>query len=411
MKLLFYNHTGQVSGAERVLLQILSQGKGGHFMPVVVCPTQGPLARLVADLDLRCESVDQLQARFTCRPDRLVRYLISFARVIRQVRACVNKVQPDLVHANAIRAGLVISAATIGTGVPIIWHVHDLLPRHPFSPGIRLFALSSSRTRILAVSQIVAENFRGNLLRWFKGRVRVAVVRNAVDLNRFHSDPVTRGSSRKELGLSHADQVVGIIGQLTPRKGQLELIRVFKEVALRNPAAVLLVVGAPIFNRDAHYEQKLKETAADLGIANRIRFLGQRNDVDKIILALDLLVLNSKAEAFPLAAIEGMASGTPVIATNVGGVPELIAHGETGWLIRPGDRVALANAIVELLRDPALRARIANNGQQLVSLSFSQERFRSEFDTFCAWAVRRDAPAEIGYRSIITSVATPQRES
>lgn len=411
MKVLFYNHTGLVSGAERVLLQILSQSKAGHFMPVVVCPTQGPLAGLVADLDLRCESVDQLQARFTLRPDRLVRYLISFARVIWQVRACVNKIQPDLIHANSIRAGLVISAATIGTGVPVIWHAHDLLPRHPLSPAIRLFALSSSRTRILAVSQIVAENFRGNLLRWFKNRTHVGVVRNAVDLNRFHPDPVARGAFRKELGLSHADRVVGIIGQLTPRKGQLELIRAFAEVALRNPAAVLLVVGAPIFNRDADYAQRLRETAADLGIANQIRFLGQRNDVDKIIRALDLLVLNSKAEAFPLAALEGMASGTPVIATSVGGVPELITHGETGWLIKPGDWIALAHAIVNLLRDPALRARIANNGQQLVSSNFTQERFMCELETFYAWAVGRDRQAEIGRRSIITSVATPQRES
>src|SRR5437667_1123017 len=150
MKILFYNHTGQISGAERVLLMILRGLDSRRFDAVVACPPEGQLGRMVSDLQVRTISIDSLRARFTWRPDRLIRYLGSFFQVIRSARLNVIHEAPDIVHANSIRGGLVMSAATFGLNVPIVWHVHDLLPRHLLSVAIRFFLCLSRRNQVIA---------------------------------------------------------------------------------------------------------------------------------------------------------------------------------------------------------------------------------------------------------------------
>ena len=131
MKILFYNHTGQASGAERVLTMTLARLDAQAFASVMVCPEAGALAKLVAELGVPVETIAGLEARFTWRLDQLLRYARSFVQVIRQLRQKVSSIQPDLIHANSIRAGLVATAATLGLGTPVVWHLHDLLPRHP----------------------------------------------------------------------------------------------------------------------------------------------------------------------------------------------------------------------------------------------------------------------------------------
>src|SRR2546423_15464736 len=132
-----------------------------------------------------------------------------------------------------------MSASTFGFDVPIIWHAHDLLPRHPLSMAIRLFAWAHRRTQIVAVSNAVAHSFGRRLRR--DGR-EVMVGYNAVDTELFQPDNQRCTQTRKILGLSD-NLLVGTVGQLTPRKGQLELIKAFAEVADDLKLAVLLIVG------------------------------------------------------------------------------------------------------------------------------------------------------------------------
>src|SRR5260370_9174413 len=173
MKVLFYNHTGQVSGAERVMVMILARLDRGEFEASVVCPSTGPLKQMVAQLGVRTETVGLLDARFTWRPERLARYVKSFLNVFRDLRHEVVRTSPDLVHANSIRAGLVATVATFDLGTRVVWHLHDLLPRHPLSTAIRILAWLSPRPRLIAVSEAVARNFRGRLSSLFGSPVCV----------------------------------------------------------------------------------------------------------------------------------------------------------------------------------------------------------------------------------------------
>jgi glycosyltransferase involved in cell wall biosynthesis len=378
MKILFYNHTGKASGAERLLLMILARLDRERFEPVVLCPETGPLMELAAEL-APVVTIESLQARFTWRIDHLIGYLGSFLLVIRGFRQKVLSINPDLVHANSIRAGLVATAATIGLQTRVVWHLHDLLPRHPLSCLIRASAFLSMRTQMIAVSQAVADNFIG---RFFPLKNRVRTILNAIELENFQPSQTAPQQIREEFQLDPDEPLVGIVGQLTARKGQLELVRAFALVLREIPRARLFVVGAPLFNRDEDYEALLKKTARKLGIAERVRFTGARTDVAALMQAFDLLVINSSAEPFGLVAVEAMASGTPVLAAACGGIPEIIQHGRNGWLVEQGNEDALGGAVVHLISRPALRSELAERGCLHVASHFSAKRYLSELQTF-----------------------------
>jgi glycosyltransferase involved in cell wall biosynthesis len=394
MKILFYNHTGQVGGAEGVLLMILARLDRERFDPVVVCPEDGPLRNEVAELRVPVEIVAGLNARFTWRPDYFLLYLKSFLLVMRELRRKVRSSRADLIHANSIRAGLVTTVATFGLGTRVVWHLHDMLPRHPLSTTIRIVAALSLRTRMIAVSQAVADNFRGRFARMMKERV--SVILNGIDLDKFEPNQSANRTIRREMRVRESDLLLGIVGRLTPSKGQLELLRAFSRIRHEIPGAALVIVGAPQFNREHEYQELLKQTIRELGIADRVRLLGARSDVATIMQALDLLVINSSLEAFCLVALEAMASGTPILAAASGGIPELIEHGVNGWLLPRRDEESLGDAILELSRRPGLRAQLAEKGRQHATAHFSASHYIDQLEAFYLSA-----------RSVGTNLARP----
>jgi len=375
VKVLFYNHTAQVSGAERVMLMILNRLDRERYELLVACPAGGDLLSAVEEAGVASVPVHELRARFTWRIDRLAVYLRSFVRTVREARAVVAQHEPDLIHANSVRAGLVMSVATTGLGVPVLWHVHDILPRHPLSTAVRLCAFASSRNRVVAVSQAAADAFRGQFLRAARRRVNIEVIHNAVEAERFDLEPFAALRIRRELSLTDSQFVVGAIGQITSRKGQLGLIEAFARVRKELPTAVLLIAGKPLFNRDDEYLRVLKQRIEQLQLSSHVQFLGARGDVPALMRACDLLVVNSLEEPFALVVLEGLASGTPVAATDVGGTPEMITHGKNGWLVPPGDEEGLASAILRLSRNSGLRAQLSDCGKEMVRERFTPSRY------------------------------------
>jgi L-malate glycosyltransferase len=380
MKVLFYNHTGQVSGAERVLLMILARLNRHSFRSVVICPDEGPLSELAVELGVTVENIAPLQARFTWRLNQLFAYAKSFFGVMLLLRRRVCEIKPDILHANSIRAGLVATTATFGLKTRVVWHLHDLLPRHPLSTLIRVFAALSRRSSMIAVSEAVAKNFRGRLTPLLQERVKVIL--NAIDLETFAPGKTTRREIQKQIRIRESDLILGIVGQITPRKGQLELLRAFAEALIKIPNSVLLIVGAPLFNRDHEYLELLKRTISELGIGKNARILGARSDIPAVMQALDLLIVNSTAEPFGLVIPEAMACGTPVLATAIDGIPEIVEHGETGWLVRPGNEDELSEAIVYLARRSELRETLAKRGRAHVRERFSLRRYLTELENF-----------------------------
>lgn len=392
MKIIFYNHTGKVSGAERLLLAAVTRLDAVEFDRIMVCPADGPLNGLAAAAGVTVHTVANLEARFTWRPSAFLRYATSFVEVISDFRRKIIELNPDLIHANSIRAGLVATAATLGLKMKIVWHLHDLLPRHPLSSAIRIVAALSQRSRMIAVSQAVRKNFCGHLSPL---KNRTAVILNAIDLNSFGATGVNREEVRTSLSLAHDDFAIGIVGQLTPRKGQMELLEAFEKLSRTVPNAVLVIAGSAIFNRDFEYEQLLRSSTQRLGLSDRVKMLGARKDVPEIMRALDLLVVNSRREPFGLVACEAMACGTPVLATACDGLPEIIDHQTNGWLVPFGNQQALVDALSFLAERPDVRRTLADAAREAVAQRFTLERYMNELQAFYREHARQDRSATV----------------
>lgn len=196
----------------------------------------------------------------------------------------------------------------------------------------------------------------------------LSVVYNGVDISKFAARD-DRAAVREELGVPADAVLIGAVGRLTADKGgQDVLIRAVGEVRKTCPQVRLVMVG------DGPLRPGLEQLTAQLGLGETVNFAGLRSDVPRLLGALDVFVLPSEREALPVAVLEAMAAGLPVVATRVGGLPEVVEDGETGFLVPPGDVAAMQAVLEKLAGDPALAARLGASGQAHVQAHFTVQQ-------------------------------------
>jgi glycosyltransferase involved in cell wall biosynthesis len=271
----------------------------------------------------------------------------QLAGLVRQTRAAV-------VHTNGLKAHLLGGLAGRVTLRPVVWHLRDFPPPGPQGNVLRVASRALPRL-MLSNSAAVAEA-------WGK---RVRAIGNPVDLVRFHPE-VGGEAVRAELGLAPDEPLVGMVAHLTPWKGHEEFLRMALAVKDRVSGVRFLVSGGAIYETEGHegYAERLRRRVVDLGLGGRVHLLGNRDDIPEILAALDVLVHCPNApEPFGRVVAEAMAVGKPVVAARAGGLPEIVEHEVTGLLVPPGDPSACAAAVMRLLADPALRARLGAAGR------------------------------------------------
>jgi glycosyltransferase involved in cell wall biosynthesis len=182
---------------------------------------------------------------------------------------------------------------------------------------------------------------------------------------------------RKKLGIPDDAFLVCAVGQVCARKGLGELLNAFEVVQERAPQMHVAIVGRAVFKHEEGYLNSLLSAAAASRCAERVHFTGELRDVSSVLQGADLLVLNSRQEPFGLVLVEAMASGTPVLAARVGGIPEIVRDSENGWLIEKGDTNGLASKLLELSNSPDLLRRAAKRGRETTCPQFSLQRFQS----------------------------------
>jgi glycosyltransferase involved in cell wall biosynthesis len=397
-RIVYLNHTGQVSGAERVLVNMVKRLDRKRFDPYVLCPEEGELRQLVTAEGVPCAPTPAVNARFTWRIDKLFKMAVSLTKAIFEIRRRLDWLNPDLVHANTLRAGIVASLAAVGTGRIVIWHVHDILPQHPISAAIRFLAWFSRRTQIIAVSQATATAFSGRLS--FRGRIRV--IHNGTDLNAFPCKEPGSTYLKKKLGIPEDAFLICAVGQICARKGLLELLKAFERIHGAVPQMHLAIAGKVVFVHEEKYFQSLLRAVGAPDISERVHFLGEIRDVSPLMQAADLLVLNSREEPFGLVLIEAMSSGTPVLATRVGGIPEIVKDSENGWLIEKSDTAGLSRKMLELSQRKDLLDRAAQYARRETCPQFSLDRFQSRLQMFYAEIAARNKSA-IGREQTIST--------
>jgi glycosyltransferase involved in cell wall biosynthesis len=382
MKVCYYNHTGKVSGAEKVLFTLLSK-IGPDFETSLIAPDTAPIRAFCLNHGIRHLPVDELRARFTMNPFRFVRYIFSGIRGISQVSRLVRLVAPDVLHANSTRAGMVACVATLGSKTPVVWHVHDQFRKHLITSLVRVLLGSSRRNSVIAVSQATAAAVRGNPPNHIVERVPVTVIYNGVDGALYDPRDVESETFLEKDALKNAPFRVAMIGQICPRKDQLGAIETFARLVHSDaPGAQLLIVGTPVFNNDHLYLQRLQDRVKELDIESNVRFLGHRTDIPAILRSCHVVVSNSSSEPFSLVLLEACASATPILASAVDGVPELVLDGVTGKLFPYGDSDAMLSALKHLNGDREYGKSLGIAARQRALQHFTQERFLQQVRQF-----------------------------
>jgi glycosyltransferase involved in cell wall biosynthesis len=279
-----------------------------------------------------------------------------------RLRTLLLRRQPQLVHANGVKAALVCAIATAGTKIPVLWLKHDFSWDGPLARAVAALC-----REVVAVSSAIVETFTR------RQRRKVHVVPNGIpDIRR------DRGRGRRMVeglvGAGPEAPVVALVGRLHPVKGHTELLEAAPLVLERVPDARFALMGGEDPTQQ-EYARRLRERAEVLGLSSAVRFLGHRDDVLDLVAGCDAMVMPSVPdergfgrEACPYALLEAMSLGTVVVAYADGGIPEVLEG--CGLLVPPGDRAALADALGDMADRPQERQRLA---------ALARERVRSRY--------------------------------
>ena len=286
------------------------------------------------------------------QPGNDPRIVLRLARWLK--RSCI-----DIVHSHSWGTLVEGYTATRLARVPVFIHgEHGTMELRRRNLWVQRW-LWGRANRVLAVSSRLGDRMTRET--GFP-RQRIMTIRNGTDLERFGS--VLRDEARAAEGLSVDEFVVGTVGRLVPVKDQRTLIASVADLSARSVPVTGLIVG------DGPLREQLASCAASSGVADKIRFLGHRADVERILPALDVYVQTSVSEGLPNTVLEAMASGVAVIATDVGGTDELVTHGKSGLLIPAGSSDVLSNALHELFNDAARRRDMGCHGRMTAASEF-----------------------------------------
>ena len=264
--------------------------------------------------------------------------------------------QPAIVHTHTSKAGFIGRLAARLAGVPVVIHQpHGHIFYAYYGPRRTAFYVALERLAARWTDRIVTLTERGideHLARGIGERAQYRAVPSGVPTAELRAAAPTRGVARARLRLPDDAFVVVGLGRFVPVKGFDVLITALPTLAAAVPSTCVLLVG------DGPERVALEAQAGRLGVRDRLRFTGVTPDIAVCLAAADVLAAPSRNEGMGRALVEGMALGLPVVGSEVGGIPAVIADGETGWLVPPGDAAALAEALVELGRDAALCAKL-----------------------------------------------------
>lgn len=349
-----------IGGAGRYLLTLLAQPSFRRIEVYVACPA-GELQKRIDALGVARIEIGGKDVSFSFP------LFAELARVIRRV-------DPDLVHTHSCLSARIASRLL---GIPVVYTKHNVSsipPAETTGEGAgpwggaagRLFRKTVARlfsNAVIAVSEVVRED----LIKSGVPASMVVTIPNGVDLAAFPA-PARRfaGPGMKD-GVGDARVTVGTAARLHPQKALDVMIDAARIIVDAAPKTRFLIAGT------GPSESDLRRKIQELQLGSHVEMAGFVEDVPAFLSQLDIYILSSRYEGLPFAVLEAMAAGLPVVATNVGGVPEAVVDGVTGILVPPGDSRLLAEGILRLIRDPQMAARMGMAGRARVEEMFSAE--------------------------------------
>lgn len=374
MRILFLDQSGKMGGAE---LSLLDLAKDHRETGRVALFQDGPFR----------QALEMAQVPVTVLSDGApleVGRDSTFWEMLRSSRGLWQLVKwaadlgrgYDVLYANTLKALVVGSFASILCRKTLIYHLRDILSAEHFSAiNLRLAVFCSNyfTRHVIANSEATRQAF----IQQGGQASKISVIYNGFQPEDYQRSPEVVAQLRSQLDLKPDDYVVGHFSRLSPWKGQHILIEALKYCPQNT---VVLLVGEALFGEEA-YGEELRQQVAQLGLGDRVKFLGFRSDVPSLMAACDLVTHTSTApEPFGRVIIEAMLCGTPMIAAAAGGATELVEAGKTGWLTPPGDMTALADQINWCHSHPELTQQVAIIARSTASQQFHLRETQANID-------------------------------
>lgn len=334
----------EVGGLERLVADLV-RARQGAATSVLCLTCLGPIGE-----QLRNEGIE-VKALGIAR--------LSLAGVLRSA-AAVRRAAPQVLHCHNMQAHLHGGlAARMNGDLPVVLTKHGMVtPTSGLIP--RLNRRLARRTEIVAVS----EDVRGAMRRWLGFPKQVHRIGNGIPLASFEGSGKHRLSVRARQKWSAETFVFGCVARLAPSKDHETLLNAFAKASSSEKRLRLVLVG------DGPLRAELERAVAQLNLSGNVEMLGERDDVYDLLPAFDAFVLASRNEGLPMTLLEAMAARLPVVATSVGGIPEVVLPDETGILVEPESPDELAHAMLTLFQQPDLRRRIREGGRRRVDAEF-----------------------------------------
>jgi len=358
----------QFLGAQRYMFDIIvGLQDGDRFETLAISPSRAPWFDLLDEKSIDTEVAAYPKVLDSYQKSILggsvIRKAINVAHLLRynlSMRRMLKRLDVDAVYCNNLRSVLSIGFAARLSGLPIVWYV-QIAPPYGLLDTIG-FRLAS---RIMTISADPSSYFSPKQLKQFQHKL--GHIYPGIDIEEF---------DRRCTSADSADSnrfVVAEIAGLTPRKGQdvlLRAMRMLLDTTEGAPDLELWMVGVPFTGEEA-FGEKLHSMCSELGLVDHVKFHGWREDIPELLAEVDVMVLPSSAEGLPKSIVEAMAAECAVVATGVGGTPEVVTDGQTGILVDYGNERQLADALEKLYSDRALAAEMGRRGRRSVEEKFT----------------------------------------
>ena len=362
-------HSLNPGGLENGIINLVNNMDDFKFENTICCLTQG------GDFEKRLNKNIKVSKMFK-KPGNDYQLYIKLIKYLKEIK-------PTIVHTRNWAGMDGIIAAKMAR-VPIIIHgehgfeIADLISQNRKRKFIRKLVLSTMVDKIVTVSK----NLKNRLINEIKIKPeKIIHIPNGVDTNKFNI--YRKEFTRKKFGFKKEDFIIGIVARLDPIKNHKTLISAFKEIVTIHPNTNLVIVG------DGSLRNKLENQTYQLGIKNKVIFMGERDNVPEILKTFDVFVLPSLNEGMSNTILEAMATGIPVIASNVGGNPELVIDGRTGFLFPTNDVESLVQKIKTYILHPELKQKHGYNAHKRVEEKFSLDQMVRRYEELYLELVER----------------------
>lgn len=361
---------GEISGTPRRIYRISRYLDQKRFRSVVIIPkADGEFAALLRTIGATVFEVDNLvRPRRTLRVGATANWITRILPNILRVRSILSAERADVMHAYGM-SQITGPLACLGLPTKVVWHINDdSVPSFIGRRFVRVMRVLSDRVTVSS---------RALAAKYFSRRAVANLGHNDVlysTVDVLHFKPtLSRTECRRQLGIRPEEPVIGMIGNVAPAKGQREFIRAAALLKRRISTGVRFLMAGRALELRADYAEEVKSLIESHDLTGQLIQLGYRNDIPDLLNAIDILVVPSIWEPLGVIVMEAMAIGTPIVASNSGGVPEMIRNGQEGVLVPPMCPEAIADAVEMLLQKPEIALTLAKNGHARLRSTFAPE--------------------------------------